>query len=41
METKSNIQWNELMPLEDSVVMCGVYNTETSEKTYKNSTSHA
>ena len=32
METKTNIQRNKLMHLEDSMVMYGVYNAETLEK---------
>ena len=32
METKVNIQHNRLIHLEDSMVMYGVYNTETLEK---------
>ena len=32
METKTNIQHNKLMQLEYSVVMYGVYNSETLEK---------
>ena len=32
METKTNIQYDKLIHLEDSVVMYGIYNTETSEK---------
>ena len=35
METKTNIQQNKLMHLEDSLVMYGVYNTETLEKLIK------
>ena len=31
MENKANIQHNKLMHLEDSMVMYGVYNTETLE----------
>ena len=32
MESETNIQHNKLIYLEDSVVMYGVYNTETLEK---------
>ena len=32
METKTNIQHNKLTHLEDTMVMYGVYNTETLEK---------
>ena len=32
METKAYIQHNKLMPLEDSMVMYGFYNTESLEK---------
>ena len=32
MEAKVNIQCNKLIHLEDSVVMYGVYNSETLEK---------
>ena len=35
METKTNIQKNKLMHLEESMVMYGVYNTETIEKLIK------
>ena len=35
METKTNIQWNKFMHLEDSMVIYGVYNTETLEKLIK------
>ena len=32
METKANIQCDNLMHLEDTMVMYGVYNAETLEK---------
>ena len=35
METKVDIQCNRLIHLEDSMVMHGVYNTETSVKLVK------
>ena len=41
METKTNMQQNKLMHLEDSVVKHGIYSTETLEKIHKNSTLHA
>ena len=40
METKTEIQCNKLIHLEDTMVMYGVYNAETLEKTYKHNTSH-
>ena len=41
METKAVIQHNKLMHLEDSMVIYGIYNVETLQKTYKHGTSHA
>ena len=38
MDSKSTVQHNKLMQLENSVLMCGVYNEETLEKTYQYST---
>ena len=35
METKTNIQCNKLMHLEDTMVMYGIYNAETLEKLIK------
>ena len=35
MATKTNIQWNKLMHLEDTMVMYGVYRAETLEKHIK------
>ena len=35
METKTNIQQNKLLHLEDSMVMYGVYNAETLENLIK------
>ena len=32
METKADIQCNKIMHLEDSMVMYGIYNSETLEK---------
>ena len=32
MDSKTTIQHNKLMPLEDSMVMCGMYNAEILEK---------
>ena len=32
METKADIQHNKIMHLEDSIVMYGIYNTETVDK---------
>ena len=40
METRTNIQHNKLMHLEDSVVMYGIYNAGILEKTHGYSTSH-
>ena len=41
MDSKTSIQHNELMHLEDSMVMYGIYNAETLEQTHKYSTSHS
>ena len=41
METKTNKQCNKLIHLEDSMVMYGVYSTETLEEAFENSTWHA
>ena len=38
MSSKTDIQRNKLMHLEDTLVMHGIYNTETLEKIIKNST---
>ena len=38
MSSKADIQRNKLMHLEDTLVMYGVYNAETLEKLFKNST---
>ena len=35
MDTKADIQCNQLMHLENSMLMCGVYNAETLEKLIK------
>ena len=32
MENKMNLQCNKIIHLEDSMVMCGIYNSETLEK---------
>ena len=32
MDNKANIQWNKLMQLENSMLIYGIYNAETSEK---------
>ena len=32
MESKTTIQHNKLMQLENSMLMCGIYNAETLEK---------
>ena len=32
MESKTTIQWNKLMQLENSVLMYGIYNAEMLEK---------
>ena len=35
MTDKTNIQCNKLMKLDDTMLMCGIYNAETLEKLIK------
>ena len=41
MDSKTAIQHNKLIQLENSMVMYGIYNAETLEQTHKHSTLHS
>ena len=40
MSNKANIQCNKLMKLDDTMLMYGIYNTETLERLIKTTSSH-